>query len=118
MRVVAAPAMLADIGEAQHVKAHSRQGGSRARISGQVYVGTFEHTSRFEAHLDPLGLTLILERPGAEDMRKSAHMDVSFGLFAGILRELASSIDRIPKDDIAHRAQPAEAVAELHRALY
>jgi len=83
----------------------------------KFYVGTFEHTSRFEAHLDPLGLALILERPGAEDVRKSVHMHVSFGLLAGILRELASSIDRIPKDDVAHRAQLAEAVAELHAAL-
>jgi hypothetical protein len=83
----------------------------------KFYVGTFEHTSRFEAHLDPAGMTLILERPGAEDVRKSVHMHVSFGLLAGILRELAASIDGISKDDIAHRAQLAEAAAQLHDAL-
>jgi hypothetical protein len=44
-------------------------------------------------------------------------MHVSFGLLAGILRELADSVGRIPKDDIAHREQLTEAVAQLHRAL-
>jgi hypothetical protein len=83
----------------------------------KFYVGTFEHASKFEAHLDPAGLTLVLERPGAEDVRKSVHMHVSFGLLAGILRELAASVGGIPKDDIAHREQLADAVAELHRAL-
>ena len=28
-----------------------------------LYVGTFERSSRFEAHLDPTGIALILERP-------------------------------------------------------
>ena len=40
----------------------------------KLYVGTFERTSRFEAHLDPTGIALIFERPGAEDVRKSIHM--------------------------------------------
>jgi len=83
----------------------------------KFYVGTFEHSSRFEAHLDPTGLALVLERPGSEDVRKSVHMHVSFGLLAGILRELADSVGRIPKDDLAHREQLTEAVAQLHRAL-
>lgn len=83
----------------------------------KFYVGTFEQSSRFEAHLDPAGLTLVLERPGDEDVRKSVHMHVSFGLLAGILRELAASVGGIPKDDITHRNQLAEAVARLHEAL-
>jgi hypothetical protein len=83
----------------------------------KLYVGTFEHSSRFEAHLDPTGFALILERPGAEDVRKSIHMHINFGLFAGILAELASTVTRIPKDDILHREQLTQAVAELHRAL-
>ncbi len=83
----------------------------------KFYVGTFEHSSRFEAHLDPTGLALTLERPGSEDVRKSVHMHLSFGLIAGILGELADSVGRIPKDDIAHREQLTEAVAQLHRAL-
>jgi len=80
----------------------------------KLYVGTFEHTSRFEAHLDPTGFSLILERLGDEDVRKSV---INFGLFASILSELASTVRRIPKDDIVHRDQLAQATAELHRAL-
>jgi len=85
----------------------------------KFYVGTFEHSSRFEAHLDPTGLalTLTLTRPGAEDVRKSVHMHLNFGLIAGILQELAESIGNLPKDDIAHREQLADAVAKLHAAL-
>ena len=29
----------------------------------KLYVGTFEWSSRFEAHLDPTGIALVLERP-------------------------------------------------------
>jgi hypothetical protein len=83
----------------------------------KLYVGTFERSSRFEAHLDPTGFALILERPGAEDVRKSIHMHINFGLFANILSELASTVGRIPKDDILHRDQLTQAVAELHQAL-
>ena len=83
----------------------------------KLYVGTFERSSRFEAHLDPAGIALILERPGADDVHKSIHMHIHFGLFADILRELASTVGRIPKDDVMHRDQLAQAVAELHRAL-
>ena len=83
----------------------------------KVYVGTFEHTSRFEAHLDPTGFSLVLERLGEEDVRKSVHMHINFGLFASILSELASTVRRIPKDDILHRDQLAQATAELHRAF-
>jgi hypothetical protein len=83
----------------------------------KLYVGTFERSSRFEAHLDPTGIALILERPGADDIRKSIHMHINFGLFADILRELASTVGRIPKDDILHHDQLAQAVTDLHRAL-
>ena len=83
----------------------------------KFYIGTFEHTSRFEAHLDPTGFALTLTRPGAEDVRKSVHMHISFGLLAGILRELAASVGSIAQDDILHREQLMEAVAQLHQAL-
>ena len=83
----------------------------------KLYVGTFEHSSRFEAHLDTSGFALVLERIGDEDVRKSIHMHINFGLYAGILMELATSVGNIPKDDILHRDQLLQAVAELHRAL-
>jgi hypothetical protein len=83
----------------------------------KFYIGTFERSSRFEAHLDPAGFTLVLERPGSEDDRKSVHMHISFGLLAGILRELAGSVGALPREDIIHRKELSEAVAQLHRAL-
>lgn len=83
----------------------------------KLYVGTFEHTSRFEAHLDPSGIALVLERPGAEDVHKSIHMHIHFSLFADILRDLAATVAGIPKDDVKHRDQLAQAAAALHAAL-
>jgi hypothetical protein len=83
----------------------------------KLYVGTFERSSRFEAHLDSTGFALILDRSGEEEVRRSVHMHINYGLFANILSELASSVERIRKDDIVHRDQLARAVAELHGAL-
>ena len=83
----------------------------------KLYVGTFERSSKFDAHLDPTGIALTLERPGTEDIRKSIHMHINFGLFADILRELASTVGRIPKNDVLHHDQLAQAVDELHKAL-
>ncbi len=83
----------------------------------KLYVGTFERSSRFEAHVDQAGIALTLERPGPEDVRKSIHMHINFGLFADILRELASTVGHLPKDDVLHREQLAQAVTELHKAL-
>ena len=83
----------------------------------KLYIGTFERSSRFEAHLDSTGFGLILERVGTEDVRRSIHMHLNFGLFASILSELASTVGSIPKNDILHRDQLVQAVAELHRAL-
>jgi len=50
----------------------------------KFYVGTFERSSRFEAHLEPTGLSLTLERPGPEEVRKSIHMHLNFGLLAAL----------------------------------
>ena len=83
----------------------------------KLYIGTFERSSRFEAHLDEKGFALVLERPGADDVRKSIHMHINFGLFASILDQLASTVAGIPKDDILHRDQLAQAADRLHKAL-
>ena len=83
----------------------------------KFYVGTFEHSSRFEAHLDPTGLALTLERPGPEEVRKSIHMHLNYGLLAAILREVAAGVGAISADDDLHRDQLREAVEALHRAL-
>ncbi|WP_316198991.1 MULTISPECIES: hypothetical protein [unclassified Bradyrhizobium] len=83
----------------------------------KFYVGTFEHSSRFEARLEPSGLALTLEHPGSEEVRKSIHLHLNYSLLAAILREIAADIGTIPKDDVLHRDQLAEAVAALHAAL-
>jgi hypothetical protein len=83
----------------------------------KFYVGTFERSSRFEAHVDDGGVALVLERPGAESERKSIHLHLNFGLFADILNELARTVGRIPKDDVLHRADLARALAALESAL-
>src|ERR1043165_9873908 len=83
----------------------------------KLYVGSFERSSRFEAHLEENGIALTFERPGADDVHKSVHMHIHFGLFADILRDLPASVARLPKDDVAHREQLADAAAALHKAL-
>jgi hypothetical protein len=83
----------------------------------KFYVGTFERSSRFEAHADASGISLVLERPGEESSRKSVHMHINFGLFADILSELALTIGRVPLDDVTHRSDLAEALSKLQNAL-
>lgn len=83
----------------------------------KLYVGSFERSSRFDAHIEANGIALIFERPGADDVHKSVHMHIHFGLFADILRDLAASVARLPKDGVMHREQLADAAAALHKAL-
>ncbi len=83
----------------------------------KLYMGSFERSSQFEAHLDQTGVSLTLLHPGSEDVRKSVHMHLNFGLFADILRELAASVSRVPDDDILHRDLLAKAAGDLAAAL-
>ena len=80
----------------------------------KLYIGTFAHTARFDAHLDETGISLTLDRPGADDERKSVRMHFHFALFAEILRDLAKTVVAVPPDDIAHR----EALRDAAKALY
>ncbi len=82
----------------------------------KVYVGTFERSSRFNAHFDKTGMALTLERPGDETTRKSIHLHLNYGLFADVLAELASALGREPIDP-AEREQIRDAVAHLAAAL-
>ncbi|MGD9920943.1 MAG: hypothetical protein AB7V13_05795 [Pseudorhodoplanes sp.] len=83
----------------------------------KLYMGSFERSSQFEARLDQTGISLTLLRPGPEDVRKSVHMHLNFGLFADVLRELATSASRLPDDDILHRELVAHAARDLAAAL-
>ena len=78
----------------------------------KFYVGTFDRTSRFDAHLDATGLSLVLERPGEENVRKSIHMHLNYDLFAQILQDLAATAAAMSPDDMTHRARFLERKCE------
>lgn len=82
----------------------------------KFYIGTFERSSRFDAHVDETGISLTLSRTGDPNTQKSIHMHIHFGLFAEILHDLAQTAKAMPIDDI-HRTSLAESAAELHKAL-
>ena len=83
----------------------------------KLYIGTFDRDSRFDAHLDGSGLSLMLERVGDADTRKSIHMHLNFELFAEILRDVARTVAKIPPDDVVHRTSLANAAGALEKAL-
>jgi hypothetical protein len=83
----------------------------------KLYIGTFERTSRFDAHLDETGISLSLHRTGAADMRKSVRMHFHYGLFADILHDLAKTVSSVPLADAAHRDALREGAKALYQAL-
>jgi hypothetical protein len=83
----------------------------------KLYIGTFERTARFDAHLDKVGISLTLQRTGAADERKSVHMHFHFALFAEILRDLAATVSSVPPADLEHRTALREAARALCGAL-
>jgi hypothetical protein len=83
----------------------------------KFYVGTFDRTSRFDAHLDSTGLSLVLERPGEENVRKSIHMHLNYDLFAQILKDVAATVAAMDPEDMAHRAAVAQGAQALVQAL-
>jgi hypothetical protein len=80
----------------------------------KFYSGTFERSSRFDAHVDGTGISLLLDRSGDAETRKSIHMHIHYALFADILRDLAKTVAAMPPDDVAHR----DAIREAAKALY
>ena len=83
----------------------------------KLYIGTFERTARFDAHLDETGISLSLHRTGADDVRKSVRMHFHYGLFADILHDLAKTVSSLPASDLAHREVLRDAAEALHSAL-
>jgi hypothetical protein len=83
----------------------------------KLYIGTFEQTARFDAHLDQAGISLSLYRTGAADVRKSVHMHFHYALFAEILRDLAKTVASLPPADMAHREALRDAAEVLYLAL-
>ena len=83
----------------------------------KLYIGTFAHTLRFDAHLDQTGISLTLQLPGPEEQRKSVRMHFHYALFAEILRDLAKTVAAFPLEDILHRDAMSEAAKALYLAL-
>lgn len=83
----------------------------------KLYIGTFAHSARFDAHLDDNGISLTLDRPGDDQERKSVHMHFHFALFAEILNDLAKTAAAVPADDMTHREALRDAAKALYRAL-
>ena len=82
----------------------------------KFYSGTFERSSRFDASMDATGVLLVLERPGSEDVRKSVHIHIHYGLFTDILQQLSSEVSKMSADGI-HRDQLQQASSAFNRAL-
>ena len=82
----------------------------------KLYIGTFEHSSRFDAHFDEHGISLTLERKGDPATQKSVHLHMHYGLFGAILHELARTAVRMPLDE-PHRALLSQAAGALYAVL-
>jgi hypothetical protein len=83
----------------------------------KFYSGTFERSSRFDAHVDATGISILLDRPGDAETRKSIHMHLHYALFADILRDLAKTVSALPAGDVIHRDELREAAKSLSDAL-
>ena len=83
----------------------------------KLYIGTFERSARFDAHLDKTGISLALHRTGDVEARRSIRMHLHYGLFAEILQELAKTASAMPQDDAEHRHALRDAAKALHRSL-
>ena len=83
----------------------------------KLYIGTFERSARFDAHLDKNGISLTLQRLGDAEARRSIRMHLHYGLFAEILQELAKTAAAMPLDDAEHRHALRDAAKALHDAL-
>ena len=86
-------------------------------LPDKLYIGTFERSARFDAHLDKTGVSLALHRTGDADVRKSVRMHFHYGLFADILRDLANTVSSMPPEDADHREMLRTAAEALYRAL-
>ena len=83
----------------------------------KLYIGTFERSSRFDAHLDETGISLSLERTGEIELRKSIHIHFHYALFAEILQDLARTVSKMPPADAEHRNILREGAKALYHAL-
>jgi hypothetical protein len=83
----------------------------------KLYIGSFGHTARFDAHLDKTGIALTLHHTGTIDERKSVHMHFHYKLFAEILRDLARTVTAMPSDNGDDREALRDAAWSFYVAL-
>jgi hypothetical protein len=83
----------------------------------KLYIGTFERTARFDAHLDGAGISLSLHRTGDPELRKSVRMHFHYAFFAEILRDLAKTVASLPPNDPEHRDMLRDGAKALFLAL-
>jgi len=83
----------------------------------KLYVGTFAHTARCDAHIDKTGISLTLELPGLVEQRKAVRMHFHHALFADILRDLAKTAAAPPPEDLTHRDSLRDSAKTLYIAL-
>lgn len=79
----------------------------------KFYIGTFERTARFGAHLDKAGVSLTLERTGDAAEKKAVRMHFHHALFAEILQELAKTASAMPEHTMRTTARRCE-TAQRH----
>lgn len=81
----------------------------------KAYIGSFSRHSQFDASADAEGIAIRLVRPGED--RREAVIHLHYGLLAGVLAEMATSIAAREPIDEQHRAELREAAAQLCAAL-
>ena len=72
----------------------------------KLYLGSFGRSSRFDAHLDSTGVSLLFDCPGDAETRKSVHIHIRFELFADILRALAETVPGLPAESLSWPSPP------------
>jgi hypothetical protein len=83
----------------------------------KFYIGTFERTARFDAHLDENGISLTFQRGGDPENKKSVCMHLHYALFAEILRDLAMTVPSLPPQDTSHLDVLRDAAKALYASL-
>ena len=68
----------------------------------KLYIGTFEQTARFDAHLDKNGISLSLHRQGDADTRKSVRMHFHYAVRGDFARSCENR-DVTALEDVSHR---------------
>ena len=81
----------------------------------KAYMGGFGRDCSFDAHADADGMTIRLVRTSGE--KREAEMHLHHFLFAGILDDLAHSLDEREPIDETHRQPLLAAARKLAAAL-